>query len=148
MRSWAAEPHVRRWWDAPDQVIDMMVELMASDWAEPYLVEADGRPIAYLQAYDSARSGPDWPELPPGTWGLDTFIGPPDAIGRGYGSGYLRAFGDRLLARPGVERLAADPAPGNQASIRAFERAGFKADRRIQTPDGEALLMIRARVDR
>ncbi len=144
LRRWLGEPHVRRWWGAPERELAMVAELMAADWAEVYIVEADGRPIAYLQAYDAADAGPDWPMQPEGTWGLDTFIGPPEAAGRGHGSAYLRAFGDWMLARPGVRRLSADPAPDNTASVRAFEKAGFVADREITTPDGPALLMIRA----
>lgn len=72
-------------------------------------------------------------------------IGPPEATGRGHGSAYLRAFSDWFLSRLDVSRLSADPAPDNRASVRAFEKAGFCADRLFDTPDGEALLMIRER---
>ena len=143
LRRWLGERHVRRWWGEPEHELAMVAELMAADWAEVFIVEADGRPIAYLQAYDAANAGPDWPRQPPGTWGLDTFIGPPDATGQGHGSAYLRAFADWFLSRPEVVRLSADPVPNNTASVRAFERAGFAAEREIRTPDGAALLMIR-----
>ncbi len=125
---------------------------MAADWAEVYLVEScpmegGGGPIAYLQNYDGAGDpGAGWPDLPTCTWGIDTFIGPLDAVGRGHGSAYLRQFGDMLLARPGVERLSIDPAPDNRRAIRAYEKAGFVAERRTTTPDGDALLMIRERM--
>lgn len=148
LRRWLGQPHVRRWWGEQDHELQMVTDLMAADWAEVYIVEADGRPIAYLQAYDAAGAGPDWPKQPPGTWGLDTFIGPPDATGQGHGSGYLKAFGDWLLLRPGVARLSADPAPGNRGSVRAFEKAGFTAQGEVTTPDGTALIMIRERESR
>lgn len=119
---------------------------MAADWAEVYLVESAEGPIAYLQAYDgAAEPGEDWPKLPPGTWGIDTFIGPPEAAGQGHGSAYLRQFGDMLLARPGVDRLSIDPAPDNLRAVRAYEKAGFVEERRIATSDGEALVMVRER---
>ncbi len=145
LRRWLAADHVRRWWGEQDHELEMVTDLMAADWAEVFIVEADGRPIAYLQAYDAAGAGPEWPSQPAGTWGLDTFIGPPEATGQGHGSGYLRAFGDWFLSRPGVERLSADPSPDNRGSIRAFEKAGFVADRIVTTPDGPAQMMIRSR---
>ena len=124
--------------------MDLIAGLMSADWAEVYLVESADGPIAYLQAYDGAgEPGQGWPDLPPGTWGIDTFIGPPEAAGRGHGPAYLRQFGDRLLARPGVERLSIDPARENRRAIRAYERAGFVKVRVMATPEGEAQLMIR-----
>ena len=127
----------------------MIRRMMEADWGEAYIVEAEGRPIAYLQAYDAAGAGPDWPDQPPGkapgTWGLDTFIGPAGAIGKGHGAAFLKAFGDLMLARPEVAQLYADPASDNAASIRAFEKAGFVATDRMATPGGLALKMYRTR---
>jgi aminoglycoside 6'-N-acetyltransferase len=149
LERWLAEPHTRRWWGAPADELGRIVELMAADWAELYLVdycpaEGEGGPIAYLQAYDGAADpDADWPGLSPGTWGIDTFIGPPDAAGRGHGPAYLRQFSDLLLARPGVRRLSVDPDPDNRQAIRAYEKAGFIAERRATTADGDALLMFR-----
>ena len=140
---WLAEPHVRQWWGEPAHELDLIAELMAADWAETYLVESDDGPIAYLQTYDIAAEPGGGPDLPPGIWGIDTFIGPSAAAGRGHGPAYLRQFGDLLLARPGVARLSVDPDPGNRQAIRAYEKAGFIAERRIATPNGEVLLMLR-----
>jgi aminoglycoside 6'-N-acetyltransferase len=36
-----------------------------------------------------------------------------------------------------------DPNPGNPRAIRAYEKAGFRRAREVDTPDGRALLMIR-----
>lgn len=148
LRRWLAEPHVRRWWGEPADELALIREVMAEDAAEAWIVEFDGSPIAYLQAYDGANAGEGWPNLPVGTWGLDTFIGPPEAAGQGHGPRYLRQFGDGLLARPGVERLSLDPHPDNARAIRTFGKAGFVADHRIATPDGPALLMVRTSVSR
>ena len=144
LRRWLAEPHVRQWWGEPAHELDLIAALMAADWAETYLVESDDGPIAYLQTYDiAAEPGGGWPDLPPGTWGIDTFIGPSEAAGRGHGPAYLRQFGDLLLTRPDVARLLVDPDPDNRRAIRAYEKAGFAAERRIATPDGVTLLMFR-----
>jgi hypothetical protein len=62
-------------------------------------VEHEGRPFAYAQDY----SPHDWADhpfahLPPGSRGIDQYIGGPDMIGRGHGSAFARAHCDRLLA--------------------------------------------------
>ena len=79
---------------------------------------------------------------PAGTRGIDQFIGEPDMIGRGHGSAFIRAFVDRLLAA-GTPRVVTDPDPANTRAIRAYEKAGFRKDRFVDTPDGTALLMVR-----
>jgi aminoglycoside 6'-N-acetyltransferase len=36
-----------------------------------------------------------------------------------------------------------DPDPENGRAVRAYEKAGFERVRLVDTPDGEALLMVR-----
>jgi aminoglycoside 6'-N-acetyltransferase len=49
---------------------------------------------------------------------------------------------DALLAA-GTPRVITDPNPVNARAVRAYEKAGFRRDREVDTPDGRALLMIR-----
>ena len=79
---------------------------------------------------------------PEGTRGLDQFIGETGMLGRGHGSAFIRAFTDQLLTS-GTPRVVIDPDPANLRAIRAYEKAGFCADRLVDTPDGPALLMVR-----
>jgi aminoglycoside 6'-N-acetyltransferase len=65
-------------------------------------------------------------------------------IGCGHGSAFVRAFADRLL-NSGTPRVVTDPDPVNTRAIHAYERAGFRRDRLVETPDGTALLMMRDR---
>ena len=46
----------------------------------------------------------------------------------------------RLAA--GTPRVLTDPDPANIRAIRAYEKAGFRKDRMVDTPDGLALLMV------
>jgi aminoglycoside 6'-N-acetyltransferase len=143
MQTWLGMPHVREWWgDANEQF-----ELVSGDLAEPameqFVVAFDGRPFAYLQCYVQTR----WPENglgvhPPGTRGIDQFIGEPDMVNRGHGSGFIRAFVDGVL-EAGAPRVLTDPDPTNGRAVRAYEKAGFRKEREVDTPDGPALLMIR-----
>jgi aminoglycoside 6'-N-acetyltransferase len=141
--AWLARPHVRQWWGDPDG----QLELLSGDLADPamdqFIVSCRGQPFAYLQCYVQSA----WPENglgvhPPGTRGIDQFIGEPDMVGRGHGSAFIRSFVEGLLAA-GVPRVLTDPDPANARAIRAHTKAGFRAHARVDTRDGCALLMIR-----
>jgi len=76
------------------------------------------------------------------TRGIDQFIGEGDMVGRGHGSAFIRAFTDTLLAA-GTPRVITDPDPANARAIRAYEKAGFRKQHEVDTPDGRSLLMVR-----
>jgi len=144
VRRWLTAPHVAQWWgDASEQFT-----LVSGDLDHPgmdqFIVAKDGRPFGYLQCYDLTT----WPDAafgqqPQGTRAIDQFIGERDMIDRGHGSAFIRAFVDGLLAT-GTPRVLTDPDPANARAIRAYEKAGFCADRVVNTLDGSALLMVRA----
>jgi aminoglycoside 6'-N-acetyltransferase len=143
VRQWLAMPHVAEWWGNPDE----QYELVSSDLAEPamaqFIVTFDDDPFAYLQCYDLRV----WPTAafgaqPGGARGIDQFVGRPDMIGRGHGSGFIRHFVDELILS-GVPRVITDPDPENARAIRAYEKAGFTRGCILPTNDGPALLMTR-----
>jgi aminoglycoside 6'-N-acetyltransferase len=143
IRQWLGEPHVAEWWGDPDEQFVLVRGDLAHPSLDQFIVEYDRRPFAYLQCYDPSA----WPQhgfgpLPNGARGIDQFIGEADMIERGHGSGFVRAFTDRLLAA-GVAQVLTDPSPGNKRAIRAYEKAGFCKLRPVDTPDGAALLMVR-----
>jgi aminoglycoside 6'-N-acetyltransferase len=63
-------------------------------------------------------------------------------LDRGHGSVFIRSFVDSLLTA-GTPRVVTDPDPANARAIRAYEKAGFRKDRLVDTSDGPALLMVR-----
>lgn len=142
MATWLVRPHVREWWGDPEE----QLALVASDLDHPdmdqFLVLAGGRPFAYIQCYRLGVWNEGFGPQPAGTRGIDQSIGEPDMLGRGHGSAFVRQFSDDLLAR-GVPRVVTDPDPDNPRAIRAYEKAGFRRDRVVDTPDGPALLMVR-----
>jgi aminoglycoside 6'-N-acetyltransferase len=142
IKRWLAMPHVTEWWgDAGEQY-----ELVSGDLEHPamdqYIVATDGRPFAYLQCYDLTAWNSGFGTQPLGARGIDQFIGEPDMIGHGHGSAFIRAFIDGRLAA-GMPRAVTDPDPANARAVRAYEKAGFRRDRMVDTPDGPALLMVR-----
>jgi aminoglycoside 6'-N-acetyltransferase len=143
VRRWLAMPHVTEWWGEPDEQFGLVSEDLHEPAMDQYVVVSVDRPFAYLQCYDQSA----WPDNglglhPPGTRGIDQFIGEPDMVGRGHGSAFIRAFIDRLLGA-GTPRVLTDPDPENVRAVRAYEKAGFRKERLVDTPDGHALLMMR-----
>jgi len=143
VRRWLAEPHVAQWWGDTYEQFELVSGDLGVEAMDQFIVATDARPFGYIQCYD-----PDvWPDNglgdhPRGTRGIDQFIGELAMVDRGHGSAFIRAFIDRLLAS-GTPRVITDPDPANARAIRAYEKAGFRRDRLVDTPDGEALLMVR-----
>jgi len=143
IRRWLAAPHVAQWWGDPDEQFVLVSEDFGHPAMQQYVVELSDRPLAYIQCYDPAA----WPDhgfgaLRKGARGIDQFIGESDMIDRGHGSAFIRVFVDDLL-QAGTPQVLTDPNPGNTRAVRAYEKAGFHRDRRVHTPDGSALLMVR-----
>ena len=142
IKRWLRTSHVCRWWQDPSE----QFELVSGDLGHPdmaqFIVAADRREFAYLQCYNVAAWNTGFDAQPAGTRGLDQFIGEVDMLGSGHGSAFVRAFADRLFAS-GTPRVVMDPDSSNARAIRAYEKAGFRQDRIVRTPDGPALLMIR-----
>lgn len=136
---------MRRWWvEADGQPSD---DFVADDLNDPHaalwIVSDGARPFAFIQDYDPhAWPGHHFAFLPPGSRGIDQFIGEPDMIGRGHGSAFIRAHADALM-RAGAPAIGTDPDPDNARAIRAYEKAGFVAGEERDTQWGRCLLMVR-----
>jgi aminoglycoside 6'-N-acetyltransferase len=142
VKRWLAMPHVAEWWGNPDEQFELVSGDLPHPAMDQFIVAIDGRPFAYLQCYDLTAWNSGFGPQPLGTRGIDQFIGEPDMIERGHGSGFIRTFTDGLLAA-GTPRMVTDPDPTNARAVRAYEKAGFHRDRMVDTPDGPALLMVR-----
>jgi aminoglycoside 6'-N-acetyltransferase len=143
VQRWLAEPHVVRWWGKPNEQFDLVSADLDGQTMNQSIVTCGRRPFAYVQCYnpdawDDVGLGPH----PIGTLGIDQFIGEADMLDRGHGSAFIRCYIERLL-KAGTPRIVTDPDPANARAIRAYEKAGFRKDRLIDTPDGRALLMVR-----
>ena len=143
VRRWLAAPHVMQWWGDTYQQFELVSGDLEIEAMDQFIVATDGRPFGYLQCYDPTV----WPDNglgdhPAGTRGIDQFIGEPDMVDRGHGSAFIRAFIDGRLAA-GAPRVITDPDPANARAIRAYQKAGFRQHRLVDTPDGRALLMVR-----
>lgn len=136
LQRWLAEAHVEQWWRLPFSESGIEAHFGPRvDRHEPtfvYIVEIDQRPLGLAQWYRWA----DYPEhgarLGVGKHdaGIDLAIGEPDYLGRGLGPAIIRTFlADCVWASDDVTACVADPEVANRRSIRAFEKAGFLAER-------------------
>ncbi|MCP4999784.1 MAG: GNAT family N-acetyltransferase [Hyphomicrobiales bacterium] len=78
--------------------------------------------------------------LPPSTRAIDTFIGEPEMINAGHGSGYLRAMA-RLPLDNGAFAVVIDPEPDNARARRAYHKAGFVRVEKRTTSECPAIVM-------
>ncbi len=142
IRHWLETPEVTRWWGDPDEQYALVSGDLDHPDMDQFIVSIDGRPFAYIQCYALSTWNQGFGSQPPATRGIDQFIGEPDMIGRGHGAHFIRQFVDELL-RSGAPRVVTDPDPVNVRAVRAYEKAGFERNRMVDTPDGQALLMVR-----
>ena len=110
--AWHADPDVSRYWDDETFTREEILERLQRPDVDAYVVEAEGAPIGYLQAW--------WDEGEPRRGGIDMFL-VPSARGRGFGPDAARALTESLLAA-GWSSVTVDPYAWNGAAIRAWRR--------------------------
>ena len=145
VHEWHQRPHVKRWWVARDTLEETEGHYVPTiDGTEPtdhYLALLDGEPFGMIQTY-LVSDYPDYAALigeGEGTAGVDIYIADESLTGRGLGTEMLRRFVDEIVfARPETTAATADPDKRNMASIRAFEKAGFRVVREFHDPEDDA----------
>jgi aminoglycoside 6'-N-acetyltransferase len=143
VRGWLETPEVVRWWGEPDEQYALVSGDLDHPDMDQFIVSLGERRFGYLQCYPLSTWNQGFGTQPARTRGIDQFIGEPELIGCGHGSGFIRQFTEGLLAS-GIPRVVTDPDPDNGRAVRAYARAGFQSDRLVDTPEGKVLLMVRS----
>jgi aminoglycoside 6'-N-acetyltransferase len=112
---WHADDDVARYWDDKTFTRETMLVRLAREQVTPFLVEAEGEPVGYLQVHDAGGDGDG---------GLDLFL-VPAARGRGLGPDAARAMAGHLIEERGWRRVTVDPYAWNEAALRGWRKAGF-----------------------
>ncbi|HEX4924099.1 MAG TPA: GNAT family N-acetyltransferase, partial [Bdellovibrionales bacterium] len=96
-------------------------------WREQLIAEADARPIGFIQIIDPAEEESHyWGRVPANLRAIDIWIGPKDALGKGYGTEMMKQAIARCFAKPEVTGILIDPLANNERALRFYERLGFE----------------------
>jgi ribosomal protein S18 acetylase RimI-like enzyme len=148
---WLARPHVAKWYGkAPGSFHEIVAKY--GPRTEPscpvraFIVVVDGADCGYIQAYPLAIF-PDYGgafECAPDAHGIDLFIADPWRLASGLGTRVARQFVEEEVFARGATECFADPGEGNEACIRALEKAGFGRWKRVHVPGAEPQVVMRA----
>jgi aminoglycoside 6'-N-acetyltransferase len=142
---WLSRPHVEPWWQEEHDLGSIEHRygpvVDGKGPTELFIVEQDGKPVAFVQLY-LLDDNPEWKRAlaPSGGYekavGIDYLIGEETAVGVGLGSRLIDGLVERAwLGYPGVEQVVVAVQQANRRSWRALEKAGFE---RVWTGDVES----------
>ena len=140
-KGWLDQSHIEGWWGDSGTEARLIEDDMGKDVVDMRIVACDDTPFAYIQDYNAHAFGaPQYAHHPKDARAIDTFLGNPDFIGKGHGSGYIAARVAELRRHYPV--VLTDPDPANTRAIAAYTRAGFRPD--IVTPceDGDPVQVM------
>lgn len=134
LHEWLERPHVKRFYGDHgthgDVVDHYLPSIDGRDPTDHYIVLLSERPVGMVQTYlveDYPTHASLMGVADGGIAGVDILIGEDALIGQGLGTEILLRFVDDIVfARGETAGCIADPAVGNIASVRAFEKAGFR----------------------
>lgn len=151
---WLIRPHVSKWYaPAPSSFAEVVAKYgprtQEGNAVHAYMIEVDGAPAGYIQSYDLAIF-PDYAAslgCESGVAGIDLFIGEEAVLNRGLGAEAARRFVEERVFAAGAHACVAGPDEGDRASIRAFEKAGFRRWRTLRVDDGRSECVLRRERD-
>jgi RimJ/RimL family protein N-acetyltransferase len=151
---WLKTPHVARWWYEDVGTFEEVSEQYSAyiegrEPVEPYFIVYNERPAGYIQSY-RVSDDEEYTELVgiDNSAGVDLFIGEEDLLYGGLGPSLIRRFlADVVFADGSIEVCVIDPEPENKAAIRAYEKAGFRYFKSVDTSGGPVYLMKLARAE-
>ncbi len=125
LRHWDEQPHVIA--SDPDSDWEWESELRRTPpWRAQLIAELDGRPIGFVQIIDPAHEdGHYWGDVGPDLRAIDIWIGEPDALGQGHGTGIMQQALERCFADARVKAVLIDPLASNLRAHRFYRRFGF-----------------------
>lgn len=152
---WLQREHVQFWWrerESYDAVVRRYLPAIeGSDPTDLYFVLVDDRPAGFIQTYlvSDYSEYQALVDVGEGVAGVDLFLADPERTGKGLGSKVIAQFvHDVVFVPTATHACVADPDAENQASLRAFEKAGFTRVRDFVDPTDDNRLHTLIRIER
>ena len=141
---WLRQEHVRLWWGEPEETERELAA--AGNRLRRTIIEADEERVGLLVWGHPTRAELDeagLDDVPDTVVDIDIMIGESGVVGRGIGSAALRLLAAQVFADLEVPYLIAATAAGNDASLRAFLKAGFAVARAFDDAAAGPCLLLR-----
>lgn len=152
MHKWLNQGDVLQWYSKGQATLEdlrktYLPRIEGSQPTECFVMLLDGISIGHIQTY-KIRDYPDYYAalgIDEHAAGLDLFIGEPEYLHKGLGSRIIRQFAEEVVfGESDSVSCIAGPDPANKASIRAFEKAGFRHLKTVQVDaDGPPEYLMR-----
>ena len=105
------------------------------------IAEVSGRPIGVIQVCDPHLEPTHyWGDIEPNLRAIDIWIGPKDALNRGYGTQMMTLALDACFAAPEVTGIVIDPLSTNTDAHRFYQRMGFEVVGRRMFDEDDCLV--------
>ena len=152
---WLIRPHVSKWYaQEPSSFAEVVAKYgprtLEGNAVRAFIVALDGAEVGYIQAY-AIDVFPDYAAqlgCEKGVAGIDLFIGEEPLLYRGIGANVVGRFVDEVVfGAMGAQACIAGPDEGNAASIRAFEKAGFRRWKVVRMDDERSECILRRERD-
>ncbi|WKZ31878.1 MAG: GNAT family N-acetyltransferase [Thermodesulfobacteriota bacterium] len=147
IEKWFRSEHVIRFWGEPAKNIRLLRE--PEPETRRAIIEADGRKVGLILWQHPTRAeldGAGLHEIPTSVIDMDVMVGEQETTGKGVGTAAIRLVAEKALSDPDVPFVIGETSIWNTASIRAFEKAGFRREREFDDPEsGRCVLMVRGR---
>lgn len=154
LQMWDREPHViacssdRPNLDVAFDGIDWPDELSQRSEASFYQIadvyeDEVWRPIGVIQVIDPQQEPTHyWGEIEPNLRAIDIWIGPADALNKGYGTQMMSQAINCAFSDPAVIAIVIDPLNTNTNAHRFYRRLGFEViGRRVFNDEDDCLVM-------
>lgn len=130
---WLTDTRNLAYWEGPHEVFSparIQDDFYEDEWnASRCIIEYEGQPIGYVQAYQldgELFDEYEYPRRDGKVFGIDQFIGEPELWGRGIGRRFITLLCGWLHGHCGAQAVVLDPHADNPRAIRCYEACGFR----------------------
>lgn len=146
LHTWLSYDHVKPYWqlDLPRREFRFKLDSKLTDnHLTPYVGLLDHVPMSYWETYQAIDDlVGQYYDAAPTHRGVHLLIGPPEYLGCGYARPLLKAITAFQFETTDAIKVISEPDTRNDRAIHVFEQCGYEAQRTIDLPEKEALLMF------